>query len=182
MNRIAVGQVLMVLCCGIYLIWWYRGFRPGTNVSRVGGINGLLLLVTAALGIGGIVLSMTPIPPIRQMKASTMQIVITGIIVYVVLLIVTRYCFKRVVTTELILIVGWTVMETIVICRLQAAGLLSDPEFVIMSLILAAAFLVSIVLYVAYYRMEEMKAFYAAMIPLITEAVSMVILILFLLL
>ena len=30
---------------------------------------------------------------------------------------------------------------------------------------------------VAYYRMEEMKAFYAAMVPLVTEAAAMTILI-----
>ena len=42
---------------------------------------------------------------------------------------------------------------------------------------LAAAFLISMVLYVAYYRLEEMKAFYAAMVPLITEASAMAVLI-----
>ena len=36
------------------------------------------------------------------------------------------------------------------------------------------------ILYVAYYRMEEMKAFYAAMVPLVTEGLSMIILIIFL--
>ena len=41
---------------------------------------------------------------------------------------------------------------------------------------IAAAFAVSLVLYVAYYRMEEMKAFYAAMVPLVTEAAAMAVL------
>ena len=34
---------------------------------------------------------------------------------------------------------------------------------------------VGMVLYVAYYRMDEMKAFYAAMVPLVTEAVTMAV-------
>ena len=38
---------------------------------------------------------------------------------------------------------------------------------------ITAAFLISIVLYVAYYRMEEMMAFYAAMVPLVTEGLAM---------
>ena len=38
---------------------------------------------------------------------------------------------------------------------------------------IAATFAISIVLYVAYYRMEEMKALYAAMVPLVTEALAM---------
>ena len=44
-------------------------------------------------------------------------------------------------------------------------------------IVIAAAFVISMVLYVAYYRMEEMKAFYAAMVPLITEAAAMAVLI-----
>ena len=41
---------------------------------------------------------------------------------------------------------------------------------------IGAAFAVSMVLYVAYYRMEAVKAFYAAMIPLLTEAAAMAVL------
>ena len=43
--------------------------------------------------------------------------------------------------------------------------------------IIAVAFVISMVLYVAYYRMEEMRAFYIAMVPLVTEALSMGILV-----
>ncbi|MDO5133899.1 MAG: hypothetical protein Q4D81_13115 [Eubacteriales bacterium] len=60
--------------------------------------------------------------------------------------------------------------------RLNAACILSGRGFKIMCIVIAAAFLISMVLYVAYYRMEEMKAFYAAMVPLVTEAFSIVIL------
>ena len=177
MNRIITGQVLLVLCCMVYLIWWYRGFRPGINVSRVGGVNGLLLLITAGLGIAGIVLSLAPVPPVSKMKADPMMIALGGIIAYFVLLLVTKVCFQRVVTTELILIVGWAVLEIVVITRLDAAGLLGRSGFFVLCLVVAVAVIISMVLYVAYYRMEEMKAFYAAMVPLITEAVAMIILI-----
>lgn len=49
--------------------------------------------------------------------------------------------------------------------------------FNIMSVVIAMAFVISMVLYVAYYRMDETKAFYAAMVPLVTEGVSMGILV-----
>ena len=52
-----------------------------------------------------------------------------------------------------------------------------DRGFAVMCIVIAAAFLISMVLYVAYYRMEEMRAFYAAMVPLITEAAAMAVLI-----
>ena len=177
MNRIMAGQILMVLCCMVYLVWWYRGYRPGTHVSRIGGINGILLLITAGLGVAGIMMSMTSVPASSEMKVDPGVIIVRGIISYIVLLLVTRFCFQRIVTAELLLIVAWTVVEAVVITRLDAAGYMGRYGFFVMCIVLALAFAVSIVLYVAYYRMEEMKAFYAAMVPLVTEAVSMVILI-----
>ncbi len=75
-------------------------------------------------------------------------------------------------TTELFLIVGWTILEMVVADRLYAAEIIGGGAFWAACLVVLAAFAVSIVLYVAYYRMEEMKAFYAAMVPLITEAAA----------
>ena len=53
MNNTKTGQLLLILCCIVYLIWWYRGFRPNTNVSRVGGVNGILLLTYCSIRHGG---------------------------------------------------------------------------------------------------------------------------------
>jgi hypothetical protein len=96
----------------------------GVSVNRAGGINGLLLLITAICGVSGLAAS-----------------------IYV-------------------------------INALNASSKLSDPRFYVMLAVIAAAFIISMILYVLYYRMEEMKAFYAAMLPLITEAVSMTVLVL----
>ena len=90
------------------------------------------------------------------------------------MLVLTRVLFKRIVTTELFLIVGWTILETIVADRLYAIGSFSSKSFSAVTVIIAIAFLIGIVLYVAYYRMEEMRAFYAAMIPLVVDAAAMV--------
>ena len=177
MNWIIRGQILLVFCCMSYLVWWYRGYRPETEVNRVGGINGILLFITAALGIAGIVMSLIPVPLTAKLKADPLAIVAGGVIAYVVLLLVTRFCFQRVVTTELFLIIGWAVLEAVVITRLDAAGLLGRNGFFVMCVVVAVAVLISMILYVAYYKMEKMKAFYAAMVPLITEAVAMIILI-----
>jgi hypothetical protein len=143
----------------------------------VSGLNGILLLITALLGVAGLSFSLMRLPELVTPKISPMLIVIAGIGAYIVLLLITRYGFHRIVTTELILIVGWTVLEITVINRLNAAGILSGRGFAIMCIVIGAAFLISMILYVAYYRMEEMKAFYAAMVPLITEASAMAVLI-----
>lgn len=175
MKQILTGQILLILCCAVYIVWWYRGFRPGVHVSRAGGLNGILLLVTAALGISGVIFSLMPAQSIREAVISQGSIAIGGIVAYVVLLLVTKGVFHRIVTTELILIVGWTALEMAVVDRLYSAGGIEAGGLWVAILAIVAAFLISIVLYVAYYRMEQMRAFYAAMVPLVTEALAMAV-------
>ena len=177
MRRIILGQILLTLCCIVYLVWWYRGFRPGVHASRISGMNGFLLMITAVLGISGITFSLLPVPQVTAPKLGTFVILAGGIAAYILLGLITKIAFQRIVTTELILIVGWAVLELTLINRLNGAGALPDGRFLFMCAVIAAAFIISLVLYVAYYRMEEMKAFYAAMIPLMTEAVSMAVLV-----
>ena len=174
-KQVLTGQILLILCCVVYLVWWYRGFRPGVYVSRAGGVNGILLLITAALGMAGIIFSLMPVQYVTEPIFSQLSTIICGIAAYILLLAVTKWGFHRIVTTELILIVGWTTLEMAVINKLYAAGAMSYGGLLLTLIVIAAAFLISIVLYVAYYRMEEMKAFYAAMVPLVTEAIAMAV-------
>ena len=154
------GQILLIVCFTFYLVWWYRGFRPGVSVSRVKGMNGLLLLITAVAGLAGLAMSLIGAAP---GVTNPVFFFLGGLVGYILLLLVTRFLFNRIVTSELLLIVVWTVLE------LYVAG--RSPLSIG---IIAAAFLVSIVCYIAYYRMEEMKAFYTAMVPLIAAIVCMV--------
>lgn len=177
MNRVIAGQVSLIACFALYIVWWYRGYRPGVDVSRIGGVNGALLLAMVALACVGIWLSLTPAPATSRPILDSSTIAMVAVVVYVVLLLVTRFLFQRIVTTELILIVAWTAIEAVVLVNLNAAGALPDGRFIAMCIVLAAAFAVSVILYVAYYRMEEMRAFYAAMVPLFAAAASMTALI-----
>ena len=176
MKRILLGQILLIICCILYLVWWYRGYRPGISVSRIGGVNGALLFATAAFGVAGLICSLTRVQARIEYKISPMLIVIGGIALYFALMLITRFAFQRIVTTELFLIVGWIMLEMTVINRLYAAEILTNGKFLIMCAVIALAFVVSIILYAAYYRMEETRAFYAAMVPLITEAAAMAVL------
>ena len=178
MNRLLTGQCALILCCVFYLIWWYRGFRPGLTVNRIGGINGVLLAVTAALGLTGIKFSLDSIMDTEgKLPLSPLSIILVGIIAYVLLLLITKFAFHRIVTSELLLIVVWTMLEAAVINWLNARGYLTGFRLAVMVIVLILAFVISIILYVAYYRMEEIKAFYAAMVPLVTEAAAMIVLV-----
>ena len=171
------GQILLIFCFLFYLIWWYRGFRPGVSVIRVRGLNGLILAITALTGIAGVALSLTGDVP-TTLKISHTAILSTGIVAYIVLLLVTRFLLDRVVTSELLLIVAWTMLEVWVANCLDGAGRLPGARFGIMIAVLALACLGSMVCYVLYYRIEEKAAFYTAMAPLIAGIVSMVVLLL----
>ena len=179
MRRLVTGQLLLMVCFVFYLVWWYRGFRPGIAVNRVRGLNGILLALTAAFGVGGIAITLLADNTSTEglLKISPATLIIAGIAVYIGLLLITKLIFHRIVTSELLLIVAWTMLEVWVMDVLNVMGNLSDARFAVMSAVLAAAFIVSVVLYVAYYRMEEMKAFYAAMVPLAAAEVCMVTLV-----
>lgn len=178
-NKILLGQCLLVVCCVFYLIWWSMSYRPGVQVNKAGGVNGMLLLVTAVSGVVGILFTVNGLRAIPRYKTpmNNMVIIIGGIAAYIVLMLLTSTVFHRVVTTELLLIVGWVVLELCTINILNGAGTLSLRLFTVMLIVLAAAFIVSMILYVMYYRMADMKAFYAAMVPLATEGFSMLILV-----
>ena len=126
-KRVIAGQILLIICCCFYLIWWYRGYRPGTDVSRAFGVNGILLMITAALGMAGLMLSLMPVKYEKSPRITGMVIIVVGIIAYFLLMFVTKVLFDRIVTTELFLIVGWTMLETTVISRVEAAEVLSNP-------------------------------------------------------
>ncbi len=107
---------------------------------------------------------------------SARAVLLTAVISYVVLLLVTIAAFHRQVTTELFLIVGWTALVFLesnalygmgVITRNGASGLFAMA-------ILAAA--LSIICYVLYYGLGDQAGYIDGMIPLILAAVYMAVL------
>ena len=68
-------------------------------------------------------------------------------------------------------------LELSLLNRLGGSGFLTGSGLVAIYRVIAVAFVISMILYVAYYRMEDMKAFYSAMVPLVTEGLSMGVLV-----
>ena len=108
-HRVLVGQILLVVCCIVYLVWWSVSFRPGQEVNREGGFRGILLLVTAVSGLAGVYLSVMGLNalPKGTAKLSGPGICLFGVALYLVMLFITAKCFSRPVTTELVLITGF---------------------------------------------------------------------------
>lgn len=174
-RSIWIGQISLIVCCGFYVLWWSLCYRPNVVVNRIGGLYGLLLLVVAFSGFFGVGMTIYGQGTLPSYISGN-WILIGGIVTYLLLLFITQSFFGRPVTTELILIVGWTLLEMSLINHLYGAQMLSSTSVWIALIVCMLAFIISIVLYVLYYRMEPQLAYYAAMAPLLTEAVSMIVL------
>lgn len=109
-KRIFQSNLLLILCCVFYLVWWLLAFKPTGSIR--GMKTGWLLIPAFAAGLAAIILA------IKGIQSATTGATLfpnrlllwSGIASYFILLAVTRLLWKRPVTTELFLIVGWTIL------------------------------------------------------------------------
>lgn len=173
-KQIFWGNLLLIVCCAFYLIWWVLAFRP------VGGVRGMktgwLLLPATAAGLAAVILAIRGILSASVGKALLPGgwLLWGGIAAYVLLLAVTRLLFQRQVTTELLLIVGWAVLALAEINTLYGIGRFSHAEAVVFIAVIAVAALISLVCYVLYYRLGDLAGYIDGMIPLALAALVMV--------
>lgn len=139
------------------------------------GVGTVLLLITAAFGMTGIAIDVT-----AMIQSDTeggfipgIAILIAGITVYILLLFGTKIFLHRVVTTELILIVGWTMLEVAVANSAFGYGVFKGSDVLVFLTIVALAAVSSLVLYLMYYTVKQATGYIFGMIPLITEAITM---------
>ena len=115
MKLLMTGHILLLFCCGFYLAWWCHAFRPGFAGSRVAGPAGALLLITAVTGLAGVVFSAigNSRPGSRPALIPSSAVIVGGIVLYVLLMIGSSVFLHRRVTTELLLIIAWLVLEIV---------------------------------------------------------------------
>jgi len=98
-----------------------------------------------------------------------------GVVIYVVLLVVTGKLLHRRVTTELVLIVGWCVLEAVVLNAVYGSGALSASRAVAYLVLMIAALVIGLVCYLLYYKLPDMTAFRVAAVPLVVDGLCMVV-------
>jgi hypothetical protein len=184
-SRLANGHVALVACTVLYLVWWWIFFKPGivepTGLTKVFGIACILgAVVCGIVSIMLIVAGISALPVVRQMLPGW-TIGVAGFALYLFMLLITTKVFERPPTTELILIVGWVVLEAYVINALVGAQYFSSGTAVAVSVLVATLMVASTVCYVLYYRLDAMPSFIDGMVPLISVGVSAVIMVFLLL-
>ncbi len=161
------GNVLLVGCCAFYLLWWILAFHPTGAVK--GFKSGWLLIPAFVLGIAAVVQMVRGVNGAEMARSffTVRTVVLAGVAAYVLLLLVTLLAFHRQVTTELLLIVGWTVLAFLCCNALYGTGYVSRGAAVGLLVTAVAAAVLSMVCYLLYYGLGPRTGYVDGMIPLI---------------
>ncbi|MCC8098590.1 MAG: hypothetical protein LIO78_00780 [Clostridiales bacterium] len=172
-RQMLTGNLLLVGCCVFYLAWWLIAFKPEGAIK--GMKSGWLLIPAFLFGLAAVV---------QIVRGSSVDgqaallprtaVLVGGVAAYVVLLAATSIILNRQVTTELFLIVGWTVLMFLEVNGLFALGHYSRPTAITVLVITVLAAIVSLVCYLLYYNLDSVKGYVDGMIPLLLVAVMMI--------
>ncbi len=175
LGQIAGGQILLMLCCLFYLAWWRAAFRPGVINNGLENGAGILLACMLLTACPGIVMCYNGIDALPSGIGwpSGEVLGVVGVLVYLVLLAGTTLIFHRQVTTELLLLVGWAVLELCVLKVLVGGGCLDGWRLTVSLVVVAAASVLGLIAYLWYYRLPAEAAFICGMVPLIVDMLGM---------
>jgi len=173
------GNILLLVCCGFYLAWWLVAFHPQHGVRGIK--TGWLLLPAAAAGVMAVVTIVQGIfnSGVVQTPIPLSTICVTGIIIYLALLVGTWIIMKRPVTTELFLIVGWMTLVVSEINILYAGACFGGGQAIGLVIATIMMAVISMVCYLAYYHLDAVKGYYDGAVPLVLVAVMTIIMLVF---
>ncbi len=174
-RQMLLGNILLIGCCIFYLLWWILAFKPTGAVK--GMKSGWLLIPAFLFGIAAVVLIIKGANDADTNRSffSGRALLLSAVITYVVLLLVTMAVFHRQVTTELLLIVSWAALMFLESNALYGVGIFSGNVTIGMLLSAVIAAVVSMICYVLYYELGDRAGYIDGMIPLILAAVYMAV-------
>ena len=174
---VLIGNWMMVVCAAFYLAWWRITFRPPAPEGTP--IGNLCLAMAFLSGIAGIVLSVlgmnrTSGDP-SGAGVSKIAIVIGGVIAYVLLLALSSMALHRQVTSELMIIILWTVLELCVLDHWSQYCGMTVRAAVTLAVIVILAAILSLICYMLYYRVSYEQGYLIGSIPLLITGCVMIV-------
>lgn len=169
--QIVRGHWLMALCCVLYLVWWCVFFWPRDASDQPAGLlraSGVACILGAA--VAGVLAVWSTCSAVASMHGAVdgLWINVGGIVAYGILLWVTAGPLGRQPTTELILFVGWLVLELNVASALAGSAAVAPVVVIIVVALAIVAFVISLVCYVLYYGLPAWPSFIDGCVPLAT--------------
>jgi hypothetical protein len=172
--EIFFGNLLLLFCSLFYLVWWIVTFRPNSSAGQGG-----MFCITAAFltGVAAIVLMSAGVNALSQDSRGlpVRFILIGGAALFFILLMATVMVFHRTVTSELIIIHIWAVLELSAVAVLYGTGHFGTGRTVTLTALVGVAIVVNLICYVLYYRLDAMASYRDGMVPLITDAFVMAV-------
>lgn len=171
LKEMIAGQFSLALGALFYTFWWLSAFKPGANTGWTGGISGILLLLLAISGLGGVGITIMGICelPLPSSWPGGGLLSLMALAAYLILLLISTKIFGRIPTTELILIAGWALLEIMALGTLSEAGLLSGRFLTAAAFLIAAATFFAFISYMVYYRIDEETAYILGALPLLAD-------------
>lgn len=166
-SQVGWGHALLFACAVFYLAWWTVFFRDVDNKPK-GALRaiGIACIVIAAIaGVAAVVVTVVALVQM-PMAIPPFFILAVAVVLYLVLMVGTRWLAKRSVTTELALIVGWMALEVSTVNGIASLHAITGASFIMLVLVLGVAFIVNVVCYTLYYALEGRAAFIDGCIPL----------------
>lgn len=171
------GLWILGACCASYILFWLNGYQPEKAFRRSQPLSILLFLLTfvlGALGLYFIISGMNAFEP-KHTPVSGTVILISAIALYLIMAWITVHFFQRPVTTELLLITLWTALMVQILNVSAAQNLMTHGKTIVSIVLLISVYLICMILYVAYYRMDPWPAYRAAAMPLAAVGIYCVI-------
>ncbi len=166
------GNLLLLACSLCYLAWWAVSFRPGSP----GGTPGTIYIAAAFItGCAGILLMSGGINTLSDDSKGVpvRYVLVGGVALFIVMLLVTSIAFHRIVTSELMIIHVWAVLELSAVAVLYGTGRFGPGRMMAMAVLLGTATLAGLICYVLYYRLDEITRYHVGMVPLAADAFVM---------
>ncbi len=170
-----IGNLLLLFCTLFYLAWWVVSYRPGS--SGISASSGFYLTVAFITGIAAIVLmsySINSLSPDSD-SLSVKYIAISVGVLFFIMLAITSIIFHRRMTSELMLIHVWTALELSAVITLYGIRRFGVGRTAILSILIGIAYIVGLICYVLYYRLNDTASYWNGMIPLITDAFAVAV-------
>lgn len=174
-KQFLAADLWLIGCCVVYLLWWVLAFRPTNPVT--GFRSGWLLIPASVAGVVAVVLAIRAGAgaPAKASLIDSKLLVVLGIVAYVVLAVGTWLAFRRPVTTELILIVGWAVLALYEVDKLWGTQLLGRRGAIVLVVLVLVVLAICLVCYTVYYRLSALPGLIVGAVPLTLGAIVMAI-------
>ncbi len=165
------GNLLMLLTCLLYISWWVSAFRKGPY--QPSKLSSILLLFIFIAGVASVLLFIRGlwIPVASFSHLSISRILIGFIVLYFILLVISRSLFHRPLTSELFIMLFWAAGELCALFVLHESGRLESLATNLVLFLIILSTVTGFICYLKYYKLSGIASFIDGVIPLASDAV-----------